>query len=422
MGGRDTHEFIYLTDYGEDSLLLCPSCGYAANAEVAAFVKGAAHAGEEEKPLEEIDTPGQHTIAGLAQFLGVPESRTCKAVFYEATLGPGSYIPGVRFEPDAEAVGPDGAHDRFLPTPTRGHEAGKVPVFVAIRGDMDVNEAKLRSALGAVDLVYMDEEAVEGAGFVPGSAGAVGLVDTGLGGGQGKDTRPVIVADDLVTQERNLVAGANKPDKHLLNTNYGRDWQADIVADLALARSGDRCATCQTPMSVRRGIEMGQVFKLGVGYGEKFGAYFLDAEGKQRPPIMGSYGIGVERLLAAVIEENHDEVGIIWPRELTPFDVHIVAIQPDKEGVRDAAERLYEELEAGGVAALYDDRDETPGVKFNDADLLGAPLRVTVSPRNLGQGSLELKRRTEAESRLLPLEGAVEAVVAETRGQPVSGS
>jgi prolyl-tRNA synthetase len=276
---------------------------------------------------------------------------------------------------------------------------------------MDVNEAKLRNALGATELTYMDEEAVQAAGFVPGSAGAVGLstLDSQL------PTKPIVVADELVTVERNLVAGANKPDKHLLNTNYERDWQADIVADIALARSGDLCASCRTPMAQRRGIEMGQVFKLGVGYGEKFGANFLDAEGKQRPPIMGSYGIGVERLLAAVIEENHDEAGIVWPAELAPFDVHIVAIQPDKEGVRETADRLYEELQAAGLTALYDDRDETPGVKFNDADLLGTPMRVTVSPRNLGQGSLEVKRRTEAEARLLPLEGASAAIASEAR-------
>jgi prolyl-tRNA synthetase len=277
---------------------------------------------------------------------------------------------------------------------------------------MDVNEAKLRNALNATELTYMDEEAVQAAGFVPGSAGAVGLKT--LGSSQSPlHNEPIIVADDLVPLEHNLVAGANKPGKHLLNTNYGRDWEADVVADIALARSGDLCATCRTPMSVRRGIEMGQVFKLGVGYGEKFGAYFLDAEGKQRPPIMGSYGIGVERLLAAVIEENHDEAGIVWPAELAPFDVHIVAIQPDKEGVRENADKLYEELQSEGLAVLYDDRDETPGVKFNDADLLGAPLRVTVSPRSLGQGSLEVKGRTEAEARLIPLGGAAEVITSE---------
>jgi prolyl-tRNA synthetase len=359
MGGRDSQEFIFLTEHGEDTCLLCPGCGYAANAEAAAFVKEPLYAEEQPGTLEEVDTPGQYTIEDLARFLGVPESKTCKAVFYEA---------------DGE------------------------PVFVAIRGDMDVNEAKLRNALGAAELVYMDEAAVQRAGFVAGSAGAVGL----------KGVR--IVADDLVTQERNLVAGANKPDKHLLNVNYERDWKADVVADIALAQAGSVCANCRTPMDVRRGIEMGHVFKLGTGYCETLGAYFLDRDGKQRPAVMGSYGIGTERLLAAVIEANHDESGIIWPRSLAPYDVHIVALQMDRPEVREAAESLYDELGRAGVPTLFDDRDETPGVKFNDADLLGMPLRVTVSPRSLEKRCVELKLRREAESELAPMAEAVESI------------
>jgi prolyl-tRNA synthetase len=313
--------------------------------------------------VDEIDTPGLYTIAALAEHLGIPESKTCKAVFYSATL-----------------------------------ENETASVFVAIRGDMDVNEAKLRNALGATDVRYMEEADTTKAGFIAGSASAVGL----------RGVR--IVADDLLPQELNLVAGANRPDKHLLNVNYGRDWQADIVADIALAKEGYVCANCRTPMGQRRGIEMGQVFKLGTRYSEMMGATFLDREGKQQPVIMGSYGIGIERLLAAVIEANHDEAGIVWPRSVAPFDVHIVAIQSDKPEVREAAERLYEQLGALGIPALYDDRDETPGVKFNDADLLGTPLRVTVSPRNLANQTIELKGRTEGESRTAPLGEAVMAV------------
>ena len=365
MGGRDTHEFVYLTEHGEDSCLLCPKCAYAANAEVAAFVKEPSHppkADEQPQPIQEIPTPGLYTIQALADHLGFPTSKTCKAVFYSA---------------------------------------GGEPVFVAIRGDMDVNETKLRRALGAVDLHYMSENEVIAAGFVPGSAGAVGL----------KGVR--IVADDLLPQEANLVAGANKPDTHLLNVNYGRDWQADILADIALAGEGSLCAAptdgdsqCRTPMHLRRGVEMGQIFKLGTFYAEKLGATYLDAQGKQRPAVMGSYGIGTERLLAAVVEANHDERGIIWPAEIAPFQVHLVALQPDRQQVREAAEALYERLPSDGITVLYDDRDESPGVKFNDADLLGMPLRVTVSPRTLEKASLELKRRTEAESALVPLDSA----------------
>ncbi len=365
MGGSDTHEFLYLTDIGEDHCLLCPKCGYAANAEVATFVKEPASGGEAPKELEEIDTPGLKTIEALAEHLGVPKSRTCKAVFYTATYG------------DAHAG-------------TR-----QDPVLVAIRGDMDVNESKLKNALGAIDLLYMDEDAVNKAGFVAGSASAVGLENI------------KVVADELVLQERNLVAGANKPDKHLLNVNHDRDWKADIVADIALAREGDLCAQCKTPMDLKRGIEMGQVFKLGTRYSETMGAYFLDADGKQQPAVMGSYGIGTERLLAAVVEANHDERGIIWPAEIAPFHVHLVALQPQREDVGAAAEKLYDHLRSNGADVLYDDRDETPGVKFNDADLLGMPLRVTVSPRNLDKGSVELRVRGGDENELVSRDGAV---------------
>jgi prolyl-tRNA synthetase len=375
MGGSETHQFTYLTDIGEDTCLLCPNCHYAADSEVAVFVKEPARADAELLPMEEIDTPGQKTIADLAAFLNIPETQTCKAVFYVATIA---------------------ADDGEL-TPT--------PVFVAIRGDMEVNEAKLRSALRAIDLRPMDDADVRKHGIVAGSASAI------LREPQDERMKEmVIVADDLVTQERNLVAGANKAEKHIRNTNYGRDWKADIVADIALAQAGCLCANCGTPMEARRGIEMGQVFKLGTRYSEMMGALFLDAEGKQQPAIMGSYGIGIERLLAAVVEEHHDDNGIIWPGNLAPFPVHIVAIQPDKAGVREIADKLYDEFRASGIEALYDDRDETPGVKFNDADLLGMPMRVTISPRNLDKGSLEVRPRTATESELIPLEGASEAL------------
>jgi prolyl-tRNA synthetase len=381
MGGKDTHQFTYLTDIGEDTCLLCPNCGYAADSEVAAFVKESAHTGEEMLPLEEVDTPGQKTIADLAAFLDVPETRTCKAVFYNATLLP----------PDPDARGAKSDEQRDTPLE-------RVAVMIAIRGDMDVNEAKLRQALKAIEVEYMDEEAVRKAGFVAGSAGAVGL------------SGARIVADDLVTLEKNLVAGANKPDKHLRNTNYDRDWKADIVADVAMAREGSLCANCRTPMEARRGIEMGQVFKLGTKYSESMGAYFLDAEGQQKPAIMGSYGIGLERLLAAIIEANHDEAGIIWPKSVAPYDVHLVAIQLDKPGIRDTAEKLYDDLRSAGLEVLFDDRDESPGVKFNDADLLGMPIRATVSPRNLEKGSLEVRVRSGKENEPVPLERAVDEI------------
>jgi prolyl-tRNA synthetase len=360
IGGKDTHEFVYLAESGEDSALLCDRCGYAANGECADFQKAPASPdGEQPLPVEEIATPGIYTIEALASHLGIPQARTCKAVFYSA----------------------DGR-----------------PLFVAIRGDMEVNETKLRRAAGCVDLHYMTEPEVIGAGFVPGSASAVGL----------RDIRTV--ADDLVPREVNLVAGANKPDAHLLNVNYGRDWQADVVADIALAREGYLCAQCGAPLRLRRGIEMGQIFKLGTVYSEKLGATFLDGDGQLKPVVMGCYGIGTERLLAAVVEANHDERGIIWPAELAPYQVHLVALGIDRPDVSEAAERLYADLQAAGIPALYDDREESPGVKFNDADLLGMPLRLTISARTLAQDSVELKRRTEADTKLAPLKETLAAV------------
>jgi prolyl-tRNA synthetase len=358
IGGADNHEFMHLTDVGEDQVLICPNCDYAANTEKASLRKRKAEA-EAPLPMEEVATPGQKTIDDLVAFLGMPPWKTLKAVFY--------------------------AHDR-------------APVFVAIRGDLEVNETKLRNALGGGELRLMDDREVEAAGLVPGAASPTGL----------RGVR--VVADDSVVDSPNLVGGANTPDVHHLNMNYGRDWQAEIVADIALARDGDPCPNCETPLQMRRAIEMGHVFKLGTVYSDKLGATYLDAEGKARPVVMGCYGIGVERLLATVIEANHDEKGIIWPASVAPYQVHLVALNIEDAAVREAAEKLYDDLRAAGVDVLYDDREESPGVKFNDADLLGMPLRVTVSRRTLEKQSIELKGRREKESSLVPLADAVAAM------------
>lgn len=358
MGGRDTHEFIYLTDFGEDSCLFCDSCGYAANADTATFVKESASMGEDPKPTEEIATPGLRTIDQLATYLQISPSRTAKAVFYSA---------------DGEAV------------------------LIAIRGDMEVSQTKLKRLLGATDLHYMDEEEVESAGFVAGSASPVGL----------KGIR--IVCDDLIARETNLVAGANKPDRHILNVNYGRDWQAAEVADIAVASAGHLCPKSKHSMDMRMGIEMGHVFKLGTFYSEKLAATFLDKDGTAKPAIMGCYGIGSERLLAAIVEENHDDRGIIWPHEIAPFPVHIVALHSDP-AVVEAADRLRAMLSDAGIDSLYDDREETAGVKFKDADLLGMPLRVTISPRSLKSGGVELKNRKDNTGHTVALEDATKEI------------
>lgn len=355
IGGKDSQEFMYLTDVGEDQILICEQCGYAANTEKAEHKKQDLPY-QEPLPLEEVATPGKKTIQDLVEFLGVPHYQTLKAVFYQA----------------------DGR-----------------PVFVAIRGDMEVNETKLRNALKATDLRLMADDEVQAAGLVAGSASPVGLHGV------------TIVADDAVPSSPNLIAGANKPDVHLRNVNHGRDWKADILTDIALARAGDPCPNCARPMTERRGIEMGHVFKLGTIYSEKMGATFLDQDGAVKPAVMGCYGMGVGRILAAAIEANHDERGIIWPLSLAPYHVHLVGLTLDRPDVRDAAERLYDDLRAAGLDVLYDDRDESAGVKFNDADLLGMPLRVTVSPRTLAKQSVEVKPRASSETAIVPLQRAV---------------
>jgi len=369
IGGRDNQEFMYLCDVGEDEVVLCESCGYAANMEKAEIRKRQPEP-EEPLPVEEVSTPGIKTIEELTRFLNIPPWKTLKAVFYSA--------------------------------------AGQ-PVFVAIRGDLEVNETKLCHVLGVDELRLMDDREVEAAGLVAGSASPRGL----------KGVR--VVADDSAPESPNLVAGANKPDAHLRNVNYGRDWSAEVVTDIALARDGDPCPSCGSRLRRDRGIEMGHIFKLGTVYSEKLGATYLDRQGVARPAVMGSYGIGLERLLAAVVEANHDEKGIIWPASLAPFDAHLVALSTDRPGVAEAADRLYADLRAAGVDVLYDDREESPGVKFNDADLLGMPLRITVSPRTLEKAAAELKGRRETEATLCPLERAAAEVRARTTPTPGGG-
>jgi prolyl-tRNA synthetase len=342
IGGKDSQEFMLVTDIGEDELLLCTTCGYAANTERAEVRKPPAPVATE-LPLEEVHTPEQRTIEELARFLGVPARETLKAVFY---------------------IGDD------------------TPVFVAIRGDLDVNETKLRNALDANELRFMTDAEVVANGLVAGSASPAGL--TGIR----------IVADDSAVESPNLVGGANRSDYHLRNVNHGRDWRADVVADIALARAGDACARCGATLEFRRGIEMGHVFKLGTVYSERMGATFLDAEGRERPPIMGCYGIGTSRLLQCVIEANHDERGIVWPKSVAPYDLHLVGLGLDRPEIADKAEALYEALQGAGLEVLYDDRlDAAAGVKFNDADLLGMPVRVTLSPRSLEKEAIEVKGR-----------------------------
>ncbi len=360
IGGKESQEFMLLTDIGEDDLVICPSCGYAANTERAEQQKPKA-APEAPLLLEEVATPGQKTIEDVAAFLGVPATQTLKGVFYMA----------------------DGQ-----------------PVFAAIRGDLDVNEVKLKNTLKALELRPMTEEEVAAAGLVAGYASPVGASMR-------------VIADDSAVDSPNLVAGANKPDAHVRNVNHGRDWQAEAVADIALTRAGDACPTCGAAVEIRRGIEIGHIFKLLTVWSEKMHATYLDAAGQEQTVIMGTYGIGTSRLLQCIIEANHDERGIVWPAAVAPYDVHLVGLNLDRGDTGAKAEALYDALQAAGLDVLYDERtDVSAGVKFNDADLIGLPLRVTVSPRSLEKGSVELKRRAGGDLELVPYDEAVERLKA----------
>ncbi len=268
-------------------------------------------------------------------------------------------------------------------------------VLVVIRGDLEVNEIKLKKALTATDLRLAGDAEVKEAGIVAGSASAVGL--KGI----------TVVADDSVTSGANFVAGANKEGCHLVNVNYGRDFTAGIVTDIARSAAGQPCASCGAALTVVRGMEVGHVFKLGTSMSKAIGAYFVDQNGESRPIIMGSYGIGIGRLMAAIIELNHDDKGIIWPRPVAPYQVYLSPLYMDNAEVVKQAEALYEAMTAAGMEVLYDDRAESPGVKFNDADLLGIPIRVTVSPRSLEKGSVEVKKRTEKKAEIVPLADAL---------------
>ncbi|MBI2172311.1 MAG: proline--tRNA ligase, partial [Chloroflexi bacterium] len=358
IGGKDSHEFVLPAEAGEDTILHCQACSYAANAERAAF-----HLPEQpsESPLalQEVATPGARTIADLSRFLGVPEHKTLKAVFYAA--------------------------------------GGKL-FFVVIRGDLEVNEIKLSNALKARGLHLATEEEVKAAGLVAGSASPVGI--KGIS----------VVADQSVQSGGNFVVGANREGFHLRNANFPRDFQADMVTDIALAKEGYACPRCRTPLSATRGIEVGHVFKLGAFYSERLGATFLDEGGQQKPIIMGCYGIGVTRLLAAAIEQNHDDKGICFPAPIAPYQAHLVGLNLEREDVRAAADGLYDVLTKDGIEVLYDDRLETAGVKFNDADLLGLPVRLVVSPRNLREGVVGVKGRGGGRGRLVGM-GEVAGVV-----------
>ena len=380
IGGKDSNEFVLLAESGEDTIFVCSdeNCSYAANAEKAEFKKPAAES-EEPRDLEEVHTPGIKTIEGLAKFLEMPVSKTVKAVFYAPEKSTGDGI-----------------------------------VFVSIRGDLEVNETKLRNAMGGAEPRLATPAEVAAAGLVAGSASAIGL---DADDGPRSRVKITSIVDDSVVDSPNLVAGANKTDYHFKNSNYGRDFTGDIVTDIALAREGDACPNdCEGHLVAHRGVEVGHIFKLGTKYSEAMGATFIDEDGSEKYALMGCYGIGVGRLLAATIEANHDDKGMILPRAVAPYEVYLAGLNTNDETVVASAAKFYEDLSSAGVEVLYDDRDVPPGVKFNDADLIGLPLRVVVSSRGLTNGEIEMKRRDADEATMAPLADGVEAVKAALDG------
>jgi prolyl-tRNA synthetase len=366
MGGADSHEFMLLHPDGEDTVVRCLACEYVANVERAEFrlVPVEPQPPEEAQPMA---TPDCETIADVAAFVGVPTSQALKAVFYAT-------------EEDAL-------------------------VFVVIRGDLEVNETKLGNLLGSGELRAATDEEIRAAGAEPGYASPKGLQVRENRDGPGV----LVVADRSIEAGTNFVAGANRPGYHLTGVNYPRDFVVTLMADIAQAQDGHLCAHCGGTLVTASAIELGHCFKLGTRYADSVGATYLDSEGNERPIVMGSYGIGVGRLMAAVIETHHDEHGIVWPPALAPFDLHLILLGTD-EAVRAQAEEVYAQMREAGFEVLYDDREERAGVKFTDADLIGCPVRATVSRRSLKAGGVEVKARQAEERRVVAPESLEDAV------------
>jgi prolyl-tRNA synthetase len=366
IGGTLSHEFQVLSETGEDALVACDSCDYAANVEQAvarAPKLGKDGTVEARDALTKVSTPGRHTIAEVSAFLKVPADKLVKTLVYLAD--------------------------------------GK-PVAVLVRGDRDVNEIKLKRALGAGTLVLGNDAAVrEVTGAPVGFAGPVGL---GV----------PIYCDVEICALADFVVGANEADAHLTGVNIERDFTPTACGDYRTAAAGDACARCDKGhLRAYRGIEVGQVFFLGTKYSKPMGVTFLDAEGHEKPAEMGCYGIGVTRIVAAAIEQNHDKDGIVWPLPLAPFEAAVLSLQQDDPNVIATSTKLYDELALAGVDVLYDDRDERAGVKFKDADLIGIPFRIAVGKKGLAEGVVELKRRNAPEVRKLKIDEAVAVVAAE---------
>lgn len=355
IGGSGSHEFMVIADSGEAEIVFCTSCDYAANVEKAELFPLEA---QEEAMLtkEEVVTPDCKTIADVCAYLKLPVDHSVKAVAYNS-------------------------------------EKGLILCFV--RGDHEVNEIKVINTCGVIDLEMATEEQLAAAGTVGGYMGPVGI----------DNKKVIVVVDATVMKMHNVCCGANKEGYHFINVNPGRDFTPTYVADIRLIQEGDPCPHCGGEVSKARGIEVGQVFKLFTKYSSALKATYLDENGKEQPMVMGCYGVGVSRTMAAAIEQNYDDNGIIWPIEIAPYHVLVVPVNTKDEASAAKAEEIYMQLKKVGLEAVIDDRNERPGVKFKDADLIGYPLRVVVGPKTLTEGNLEVKIRKTGEIRYLPLDG-----------------
>ena len=368
MGGKTSQEFTVPHPQGEDVFIACDNCGYAANVEAAEFVR------EGDKPaqlaeLVKVETPNCKTIADVAAFVGVPTSQTIKAVFYWW-------------------------RSRYEEKPGEGRL-----VFALVRGDLNIVDTKLVNALGGGFVRAATEAEIQSIGAVPGYASGIGLTPAI---GDMNSPGVMIVADESLEYGGNYVVGANEEPYHYTGANVGRDFTVSRMADIAEAGTGHKCPVCGGRIEAKRAIEVGHCFKLGTRYSAAVDATYLDENGQKQLVYMGSYGIGLDRLMAVVVELHHDDDGIVWPDSVAPYQVHLVHLGKTGDGTKEQAEALYAELTAAGVEVLYDDRDGLgAGVKFTDADLMGIPWRVTLSARSLKGGGVEVKRRSESERQVV---------------------
>lgn len=360
IGNATTHEFTVLAETGESDIVYCEKCDYAANAEKSEL-KPIIAPEEEALPLEKVNTPGTKTIEAVAEFLNTPLEKNIKAVIFQ-------------------------------------NEKDQV-ICALVRGDHEVNDVKLQNVTGAITLKMAEESAIRAMGGVPGFMSPIGL-----------NKEAIVVVDATVMEMHNAVCGANEEDCHYKNANPKRDFGDVIVADIRLIAEGDPCPHCGAPVKMTHGIEVGQVFKLGTKYSEALSATFLDENGKEKPLIMGCYGIGVSRTMAAAIEQFHDENGIIWPVAIAPFEVVIVPINAKDEVQMQIAEKIYADMKNAGVDVLLDDRKDRAGVKFKDADLIGYPVRITVSPKLLDANEVEIKVRRDGATSNVKVEACVDKV------------